>query len=162
MRELATLSHQLLPVLRSGQEQNFRTIVTWDESWSFSERFVASSWSLTRDDLHSPPKQNVQTEKCLILIIWSRDGLHHLHAVLKGEHYNSTFFANDVVPHFQTNLFSGARRKTLKCWEVHLGNAPIHNSKRSREDLEATGAIRVPHPAESLEMAPSDFLSLVI
>jgi hypothetical protein len=40
MAELISLSHQLLQVLRSNEEQNFRNIVTGDESWFFSETSV--------------------------------------------------------------------------------------------------------------------------
>jgi hypothetical protein len=40
---------------------------------------------------------------------------------------------------------------------MHLDNMPARNSKHSREALEATGATRVPHPAYSCEIVPSDF-----
>jgi hypothetical protein len=35
------------------------------------------------------------------------NGLYGVFVVPKGEHYNSTFFANVVVPDLQTNLCSG-------------------------------------------------------
>jgi hypothetical protein len=45
----------------------------------------------------------------------------------------------------------------VKYWTVHLDNTPFHNSTDSRESLEATGAIRVPHPPSSADIAPSEF-----
>jgi hypothetical protein len=74
--------------------------------------------------------------------------LHGLVAVPKRECDNLIFFCNVVVPDLLRN--------TMKNAEM-LGNALDHNSKRFREALEANGTIRVPHPAYSPDIAPSDF-----
>jgi hypothetical protein len=39
---------------------------------------------------------------------------------------------------------------------VHLDNAPVHNSKRSLEVLQAIDIIRMPLPASSPNTSPSD------
>jgi hypothetical protein len=43
---------------------------------------------------------------------------------------------------------------------IDLDNAPAHNPKRSRETLEATGAIRVTYHASHRDIAPSDLYLL--
>jgi hypothetical protein len=90
------------------QKQNFWSIVTGDELRFFLGMFMTFDWSQSRDDLHSQPKQNIQTEKCLVLMVWSSRDLHGRFTVPKGDNYNSTFFAIIVVPDVQTKLCSGA------------------------------------------------------
>jgi hypothetical protein len=147
MAERVDLSHQLLQVLRSDEEQNFKNIVTGDESWFFLETSVISGWSRSRDDLTSRPKQNIQPEKCLISIIWSPYGLHGLRVVTQGEHFNSTFFTNVVVLGLQTNHCSGTQRKAPKCWTVHLWTHPsqiktfLRNSRGNPSHQSATSCI---------------------
>jgi hypothetical protein len=90
-------------------------------------------------------------------VIWPPDGLHSIFAVPKGEHSNSTFFIAAVIPDLQANFDSGRRRKMLKYWLAHLDNAPTHNSKRSQETLETTGATMGLHPVYRPDIAPTDF-----
>jgi hypothetical protein len=98
------------------------SLVAGEGSWFFLEIFMTYGWSGSRDDLPSRLKQNIQTEKYLISIIWSPSDIHNLLPVLKGEHCNSTFFVNVIVPDLQTNFYSGTQQKILKCWTVHRDN----------------------------------------
>jgi hypothetical protein len=41
-------------------------------------------------------------------------------------------------------------------WTVQPDNAPAHNSKRSRQAVEAAATIRMPYPAYSPDRAPGD------
>jgi hypothetical protein len=58
--------------------------------------------------------QKIDTEKCLISLLWSANGIRSLVDVPKGGTCNSAFFCDTVVP----NLFDGIalhyRRKALK------------------------------------------------
>jgi hypothetical protein len=56
----------------------------------------------------------IDTEKCIISIIWSISGIHSLHALTKGKKYNSECFCQHVIPDIQQNICSSSRRKTLK------------------------------------------------
>jgi hypothetical protein len=122
--------------LESDEERDFENIVTGDESWLVLEMFATQGRSWSGNDLPSRTKQNVQTEKCLILIIWSLCSLCSLLAVPKRKNCHSTLCVK-VVRDLQTKLCSGTWRKTLKCRTVHLDNVFAHNSKCSREGLEA-------------------------
>jgi hypothetical protein len=101
--------------------------------------------------LHDPTKYSDETTcyfNCLVSL--QSHGLLH---VPKGQHSSSPFFANVVVPNLQTSLLL---RNTTKEIE-RSDNAPVQNSKPSRESLEAIGAIRVPPPAYRLNIALCGF-----
>jgi hypothetical protein len=101
--------------------------------------------------------QRTDTDKPLILIIWSVNGMHNPLDVPKGTTYNTTFFYNVVISDLLENIYAGGRRRTLKRVIMHLDNARPHNSRKSNECLTEFRARRVPHPAYSPDRAPSDF-----
>jgi hypothetical protein len=102
-------------------------------------------------------KQKIDTEKCLISVIWSVNGIHSLLDVPKGTTYDTTFFCDVVTPNLLENVCAGSRRRKLKGIVMHLDNARPHNSKKSNECLTEFRARRVSHPAYSPDPAPSDF-----
>jgi hypothetical protein len=77
--------------------------------------------------------------------------------VSKETTYNTTFFCDVVIPDLLEIVCAGSRRRTLKGTVMHLDNARPHNSQKSNECLTEFRARRVPHPAYSPDLAPSDF-----
>jgi hypothetical protein len=123
----------------------------------YFEYLYQSVLAPSRDEVPEKLKQKIDTEKCLILVIWSVNGIHSLLDVAKGTAYNTKFFSDFVVPDLLENICAGSRRRTLKGVIMHLDNASLHNSKKSNECLTEFHARRVPHPAYSPDFAPSDF-----
>jgi hypothetical protein len=151
MAERVTRSPQLPQVLQSSEKQNFRNIVTGDESCFFLD--TSDIWVIAvQRDLPSRPKQNIK-EKCLVSIIWSPYILHGRPAVPKGDHSNSTFFANVSVPDLHRTLYLGVRPKIAECWTVHLNMTAPHSPKHSRTAFMAIGGVRGPRSA----IRPGDF-----
>jgi transposase len=155
--ERVTYSRALLEQLTEAQQDDFQHVVTGDESWFFLFYPRESAWVESRFDLPERTKAKFDTEKCLISILWSINGIHSLLDVPKGTTYNTAFFCEQVLPSLVGNITSHSRRKTLQNFLIHLDNARPHNSGLSRECLEATKAKRMPHPAYSPDLAPSDF-----
>jgi hypothetical protein len=155
--ERVSLSADLLKILLEDQETFFANVLTGDESWFYFEYPHESIWAPSRDDVPEKIEQKIDTEKCLISIIWSVNGIHSLLDVPKGTTYNSTFFCDIVVPDLLANVCAQRRRRTLKGLIVHLDNARPHNSKKSNACLTEFRASRAPHPAYSPDLAPSDF-----
>jgi hypothetical protein len=50
----------------------------------------------------------------------------------------------------------------LKCWLIHMDNTRPQNSRQAQKCVEASRAECLPHPADSLASAPSDFSFLDI
>jgi hypothetical protein len=87
----------------------------------------------------------------------SINAIHSLLYVRKGCAYNSTFFCNSVMPDIVQGICTYSWRKILKGIMAQLANALPHNSRKSTECLEQFRACRVPHPAYSRGLPPSDF-----
>jgi hypothetical protein len=100
----------------------------------------------SRDDVAETPMTKIDTEKFMILIIWSISGIHSLLALTKGLNDNSQHFCQHVIPEIQQSICSSSRRETLKPIRLHLANAPAHNSRLSSEKIESANAQRVPYP----------------
>jgi hypothetical protein len=144
-------------VLRREQQINFDHGTTGDESWFFLHYPKESVWAESRDEVTVRMKQTIDTEKCLICVLWSVDGIHSLVDIPKGELCNSSFFCSVIVPGLVEDICSGSRRGSLKGSYVNLGNARPHNSRQSNDCLRGTKAQRMPQPAYSPDLAPSSF-----
>jgi histone-lysine N-methyltransferase SETMAR len=152
-----TFSRALLEVLRREQQNNFDHVITGDESW-FSIHYPNKSvWAGSRGEVPVRIKQTIDTDKCLLSVLWSANGIHSLVDIPKRESDNSSFFCFVVVPSLVEDICSGSRRRSLKGFYVHLDNARPHNSRKSNDCLQGTKARRMPQPAYSPDLTPSDF-----
>jgi transposase len=155
--ERVTYSRQLVATLEQQKPMDFEHIITGDESWFSLCNPPDSAWAESRDTLPEPIRRKIDTEKCLISVLWSVNGIHHLIDVPPEMKYNSSFFCDVVMPGLIQNMTCSSRGKTLTLFFIHLDNAPPHNSKQSQECIQASKAQRLPHPVDSADVAPSDF-----
>jgi hypothetical protein len=132
-------------------------MVAGDAGWFFFEYFDRSRWDVHSDDVPEIPKQKIQSEKCLISMIWRSTVIKNLLYVPKGMKYNTTFFVELVVPDLVEQVCSESRRKMLRGTVSHLDNARLHNSRENKAALIATKARRIPAPAYNPDLSPSDF-----
>jgi hypothetical protein len=152
-----TFSEELFEVVRHAKETNVEHLLAGDESWCYYEYPHDSACAPSRATLPTRTSKKIQTKKCLISIIWSTSGVHSLLALPAGVRNDAEFFCASVLPDIERNLCDGKQRKTVRGVYLHLGNAPIHNAKRSRQENARTKASRVVHPGYSPDIAPSDF-----
>jgi hypothetical protein len=136
---------------------DFEHILTGDESRFYLYNPPDSAWEESRDRLPEPIRRKIDAEKCLISVLWSVNGIHHLIDVPPGMKHNSSFFCDVVMPGLIQNMTFSSRRRTLKLFFIHLDNARPHNSKQSQECIQASKAKRLPHPVYGPGLAPSDF-----
>jgi hypothetical protein len=105
----------------------FQRIIIRDES-----RFFYYSRDLVRlaslDQLLQRIGQKIDTEKCLVSILRSVNGIHGLLDVPKWTVYNPAFFPDAVMPCLIENIGSRTRRKGLKGRLIHMDNAHPYNS----------------------------------
>jgi hypothetical protein len=90
------LSRELLKIPEQDQQYEFEHILTGDESWFFFEYFRHSCWAVNPDDAPKIPKQEIQSERCLMSIIWGSTGIKSLPSVPKDMEYNSAFLLNQL------------------------------------------------------------------
>ena len=75
----------------------------------------------------------------------------------KGMSYNSSYFISNILHVLEEQKQQiwpkSGRRKVL----IYLDNCKVHNSKMTMEEIQKIQFKRVPHPAYSPDVAPSDF-----
>jgi hypothetical protein len=117
-RSRVELSGEHLHMLEQNSQYEFQHILTGDESWFFVEYFHHSCWAANPYDVPEIPKQKIQSEKCLVSIIWGSTWIKSRLDVPKGRKYNTTFFVESVVPGLVEHVkkFSGQLFKAL--WPI--------------------------------------------
>jgi hypothetical protein len=143
-------------VLEDAHRTGFERIITGDKSWLFLSYPHDSAWGASRDELRERVTQKIDTEKCLISILWSVNAIQSLSDAPKGNTYNIAFFSRQGVRSSIHGITFHGRRKTLERFPIDLDNASPHNSRKSQELLEANRATRVQHRAHGPDPAPSD------
>jgi transposase len=128
----------LLAAVEQNEATRFQDVITGDESWFFLYYPRDSMWAPSRDDLPDRIKQKIDTEKCLISVLWSVRGIHSLVDVPKGTTYNTDFFCNVIMPSLKRDIASQGRRKTFRGMLIHMDNARPHNTGRSQECILAS------------------------
>jgi histone-lysine N-methyltransferase SETMAR len=156
--ENVSYSKLLLVALMEQKVSLFQRIITGDEWWFFLGHPSDSVWAASRDELPQRIKQKIDTEKCLVSILWSVKGIHTLLNVPKGTMSNTAFFTDAVMPSLIENVQSPTRRKVLKGWLIHMHKACPHNSRRAQRCMKASRTERLRDPDYSPDLAPSNFI----
>jgi hypothetical protein len=66
----------MLPFLHAARLDGWHHLVTGDESWFFFKTSPRRMWTLSRDDMVTTPRLNVQSKKCMFTIIWNSIGFY--------------------------------------------------------------------------------------
>jgi hypothetical protein len=101
-------------------------------------------WTGGPEELPTKVLPKINSNKCLIWIIWSCMVIHSLLMVFSDIQDNSHFFCDDVLPDFKAHLTADSHRKTLKGYFLHLNNASAHNARISQQAIDDLKASRVP------------------
>jgi hypothetical protein len=63
---------ELLPMLEALQKNNFRKVVTGDESWFDLEMGHSAQWSVRRDAMATKTKPMIDTPKFMLTVMWGQ------------------------------------------------------------------------------------------
>jgi hypothetical protein len=91
-------SQRLFEALEEVERNVFEHVITGAESWFYIYYSRDSLWAESRDAVPEKTKQKIDTEKCLIYVLWSVNGIHHLIDMLKTMTENADFFRHTVMP----------------------------------------------------------------
>jgi hypothetical protein len=156
-RSRVELSWQLLQRLEQRSTIWLLTYINRGRKLVLFEYFHHSRWAANPDEVPEIPKQTVQSEKCLVSIMWGSTGIKSLLYVPKSMKYNTTSIVKSVVPNLVEHVCQESWRQTLRDIMVHLDNARPHNNMKSEAALTATKAGWIPTPDYSSDSSPSDF-----
>jgi hypothetical protein len=96
--ERGSYSNLLLTTLMKQKASGFQQTITGEQSWLFLYYAGDSVWAVPRDEPPQRIKQKINTEKCLVLILWSVNGIHSLLDIPKGTRYNTAVLTDVVLP----------------------------------------------------------------
>ena len=150
-------SRELLSVLDEASRDDFKFLVTGDESWFFYETPTCGLW--LPEDSRSPEGQKAthHAPKTMIVVFWNLHGPLVIEAVPCGESATGEYFRDTIIAKIcASDLFKEARRAKKKFW-IHMDNAPIHRAATVTQEMKRRGIHCAPHPPYSPDLAPSDF-----
>jgi transposase len=147
----------MLPSLRATQNDDSQHLVTGDESWFFFDTSPHRMWTLSRDNMATKPRQQIQCKKFMFPIIWNPTGFYVVERFPNDTKMNSAYFVTNTLTPLEKAIFPQRRAPHQKRLAIHLDNWSIHTSRASTEWLGEYGMRRMPQPSYSPDLAPSDF-----
>lgn len=152
-----TYSQQLLDILLKCQKNDFKFILTGDESWFFYYSPHCCQWVHEDEEVPRMVKGNFLVPKRMITIFWNTNGIALLHVLPQNSHMNSTIFIEDILtPLTKFPAYVDAKSSRKKFY-LHFDNARAHKAK-CVDDFLAQKKFTIPvNPAYSPDLAPSDF-----
>jgi hypothetical protein len=136
-------------MLERQELRSWPDIVTLDESWFYLHT--------DQPDAEIPERERhtVQSQKLMLTIVWNPGGFHLVNILPKGFKFNASYYVTqilDPLSKWRRTQVGRTNRKLI----VHADNARPHTAKMTSQFMEQNSMQRVPHPAYSPDLAPSD------
>jgi hypothetical protein len=147
----------ILPFLHAVEHDGRHRLVTGDESWFFFETSSRRMWTLSRDDMVTKPKSQIQSKKFMFTIIWNPTGFYVVDRLPNDTKMNSVDFVTNIFPPLEKAIFPPGRAPHQQRLAIHFENCSVHTRRASREWLEEHDILRMPQPPYSPVLSPSDF-----
>ena len=147
----------LANILKSCKHYSFRNIITSDECWFCIRHIVGGSWISDDENALVCESDKFSVMKIMITVMWNVHIFHIRDFLFEGSSFKREYMIEHILAPLADKKIeiwsSGDKRKI---W-IHLDNCRIHNSKKTSAAIDRFGSKRSPHPAYSLDIAPSDF-----
>jgi hypothetical protein len=147
----------MLPFLHTVKRDGWHRFVTGDESWLFFNISPRRMWTLSRDDVVTKSRHDIQSKKSMFIIIWNLSGFYVVNRFPNHIKMNSAYFVTNLLIPLKEAIFPRGRAPHEKQLVVHLDNCSIHTTRVSTDWLEEHSILRMPHSPYSLDLAFSDF-----
>jgi hypothetical protein len=99
----------MLPLLHAAQRDGWHHLVSGDESWFFFDTSPRRIWTLSRDDVATKPRQQIQSKKCIFMIISHRTGFGVIDRLPKDAKMNSAYFITGMLTPVEETIFPQGR-----------------------------------------------------
>jgi transposase len=147
----------MLPFLDAAQRDGWHHLVIGDESWFFFNTSSRRMWTLSRDDVVTKPRLDIQSKKFMLTIIWNPSGFYVFDRLPNDIKMNSTYFVTNMFTPLEQAIFPRERAPHQKRHVIHLDNCSVHTSPALKDCLEEHDIRRMPQSPYSPDLAPSDF-----
>jgi hypothetical protein len=114
-------------------------------------------WALSRDDVATKPRTDIQSKKFMFTIMWNPNGIHVVDRLPPDAKMNAAYYTTNILQPLHQTFFPTPRKPHGKKLVVHVDNCSIHRSAMTESFMESHDMISMPHPPYSPDLAPSDF-----
>jgi hypothetical protein len=104
----------MLPLLHASQRDGWHHLVTGDKSWFFFDTSPRCMWTLSRDDVATKPRQQIQSKKFMFMIIWNPTGFYVVDRFLNDTKMNSAYFVTNIFAPLEEAIFPQGRAPRQK------------------------------------------------
>jgi hypothetical protein len=95
----------MLPFLHPAERDGWHYLVTGDESWFFFDTSLRRMWTLSRDDVATKPRQQIQSKKFMFTIIWNPTGFYVIDRLPNDTKMNSDYFVTSTLIFLKQMIF---------------------------------------------------------
>ena len=160
MATRASVYSTLLKRFRSKEDDFLSRLVTVDETWVhyYEPENKARSRQSVGLGSRRPKKFKTQPSagKVMATVCWDAQGAFMLDFLAKKSTITVVYYAN-LLDQLRTVIREKPRGKLSKGILLQQDNARVHTCKIAMEAVEQNGYELIPHPAYSLDLAPSDY-----
>jgi hypothetical protein len=107
---------------------------------------------LSRDDIATKPRQQIQRKKFMFTSTWNPTGFSFVDRLPNDTKMNSAYFVTNILAPLSETIFPQGRALYQKRLVIHLDNCSVHTSRASTEWLEEYGMRRMSQPPYSLNL----------
>jgi hypothetical protein len=92
--------------LHSAERDGWHHLITGDESWFFFDTSPRRMWILSRDDVATKPRQQIQSKKFMFTIIWNPTGFYVVDRFRNDTKMNSDYFVTNIFISLEQKIFA--------------------------------------------------------
>jgi hypothetical protein len=143
-------------ILKAHAKNKFGRLVNGDESWFILEFQNSTKWSVSRDDVPQKAKQQIGTQKFMLIAIWGIDEFHGVDLMTEQHSHNTHYLLSHILEPLLLAAFPDGGKPHSRQLSLHFDNYHVHRSKVSENFFDENYVIRVPHTPDSRNLTPSD------
>jgi hypothetical protein len=137
---------------------SFYRAITGSESWLVCNYSGDHLWVCATDDVPQRISHQIQSERLRLVMLWSTRGLIIVKWMEQDYNFNITYFINEIVNEWVINLKTTGNFTSRKWYRFRLNSSRLTISQKSVDSIDQHKFMRLPHPPESPDLTPSDFL----
>jgi hypothetical protein len=99
----------MFPFLYVAECDSWHHLVTGDEWWFFLNTSPRRMWTLSRDDVVTKPRLDIQNTKFIFAIMWNPSGFYVIDRLPNDIKMNSDYFMTNIFIPFEQAFFPRGR-----------------------------------------------------
>jgi hypothetical protein len=147
----------MLPFLHVAERDGWHHLITSDESRFFLNTSPRCTWTLSRDNMVTRPRFDIQSNEFIFMTMWNSSDFYVVKKPQNNAKMNSDYFVTSILIRFEQEIFPRGRAPHQKWLAIHLDNCSIHISRASTDWLEEYDMHRMLHSLYSPDLTSNDF-----